>query len=315
MAKTDDTTFRSAVDYTGERYINPLTDFGFKRIFGTPFNKDLLIGFLNALFDGERVITNVHYNNTEHFGHSQTERKAVFDVYCTTDTGARIIVEMQNVYQEFFKDRSIYYSTFPIIEQAKRGPWNYELEDVYTVGILNFAFPEDKKRDDRVTKIAKLTDMETGEVFYEKLTYIYVELENFNTPLEDCKTLYEKWLFCLRNMSNLLERPSELQGRVFEHLFQTAEIAKFTSRDRREYEQSANAYRDIKNGMDSAKKEGMKEGMKEGLKEGIKEGIRQGAHKANLDNAIKMKKLGIGSETIKAVTGLSEEVIRGLKCD
>lgn len=316
MAKTDDKTRKSPIDYTGERYINPLTDFGFKRIFGTPFNKDLLIGFLNALFDGERVITDVSYNNSEHFGHNETERKAVFDVYCTTDSGARIIVEMQNVYQEFFKDRSIYYSAFPIIEQAKKGPWNYKLENVYTIGILNFAFPEDKKKDDRVTKIVKLTDTQTGEVFYEKLTYIYVELEKFDKPLKDCKTLYEKWLFCLRNMSNLLERPTELQGRVFERLFQTAEIAKFNSRERREYEQSVNAYRDIKNGMDTAKKEGIKEGIKQGIeqgiKEGIKQGIMQGAQKTNLDNAMKMKSLGIPYDTIKAVTGLTEEEIENL---
>ena len=300
MAKKGDKTTNSVIDYNGERYINPLTDFGFKRIFGTPFNKELLIGFLNALFNGKIVIEDVSYNNSEHFGYNESERKAVFDVYCTTDTGARIIVEMQNVYQEFFKDRSIYYSTFPISEQAKKGPWNYELNDVYTIGILNFAFPEDKKKDDRVTKIVKLTDIETGEVFYEKLTYIYVQLENFDSPLSECKTLYDKWLFCLRNMSNLLERPAELQGRVFDRLFQTAEIAKFNSRERREYEQSSNAYRDIKNGMDSAEKEG------------IKKGIKEGERKERLKNAKAMKAYGMPDEAISNITGLSLDEISKL---
>lgn len=288
----------------GEVFINPLTDFGFKRIFGTPFNKDLLIGFLNALFKGEKVITDVKYNNTERFGFSQKERKAVFDVYCTTDTGAKIIVEMQNVYQEFYKDRSIYYSTFPITEQAKKGPWNYELDDVYTIGILNFAFPEDKKKDDRVTKIVRLADIETGEEFYEKLTYVYVELENFNNSLSECETLYDKWLFCLKNMSSLLERPAELQGRIFEKLFQTAEIAKFNSRERREYELSSNAYRDIKNGMDSAKKEG--------LKEGLQQGLQEGELKAKLEMAKKLKAIELGSSQIAEVTGLPLEEIDNL---
>lgn len=312
MAKKDDKTSMSPLDFTGERYINPLTDFGFKRIFGTPFNKDLLIGFLNALFAGKLVIKDVSYNNSEHFGHNEGERKAVFDVYCTTDSGARVIVEMQNVYQEFFKDRSIYYSAFPIIEQAKKGQWNYELDDVVTVGILNFAFPSDRKRDDRVTRVAKITDLETGEVFYEKLTYYYVELENFTTPLKDCKSVYEKWLFCLRNMSNLLERPAELQGRVFERLFQTAEIAKFNSRERREYELSVNSYRDIKNGMDTAKKEGIKEGIKQGLQQGLQQGLEQGEHQTNVKNAGMMKSLGIPVETIMKVTGLKKEDIESL---
>lgn len=287
-----------------ERYINPLTDFGFKRIFGSPFNSELLISFLNALFDGEKVITDVSYENVEHFGRNELERKAVFDVYCTTDTGARIIVEMQNVYQEFYKDRSIYYSTFPISEQAKRGEWNYELNDVYAVGILNFAFPEDRMKDNRVTKIVKLTDIETKQVFYEKLTYIYVELDNFNKPLSECRSIYDKWLFCLRNMSRLLERPTELQGRVFEHLFQTAEIAKFNSRERRDYELSSNAYRDIKNGMDSAKKEG--------LQEGIKQGIQQGILEANRRNAKAMKADGMPMELIAKYTGLDSKEIEKL---
>lgn len=287
-----------------ERYINPLTDFGFKRIFGSPFNSELLISFLNALFDGEKVITDVSYENVEHFGRNELERKAVFDVYCTTDTGARIIVEMQNVYQEFYKDRSIYYSTFPISEQAKRGEWNYELNDVYAVGILNFAFPEDRMKDNRVTKIVKLTDIETKQVFYEKLTYIYVELDNFNKPLSECRSIYDKWLFCLRNMSRLLERPTELQGRVFEHLFQTAEIAKFNSRERRDYELSSNAYRDIKNGMDSAKKEG--------LQEGIKQGIQQGILEANRRNAKAMKADGMPMELIAKYTGLDSKEIEML---
>lgn len=303
MAKVNNIPSPFLTDYTEERYINPLTDFGFKRIFGTPFNKDLLIGFLNAIFAGKKVITDVSYKNTEHFGHGDVERKAVFDVYCTTDTGARIIVEMQNVYQEFFKDRSIYYSAFPIIEQAKRGPWNYELNDVYTIGILNFAFPEDKKKDDRVTRIAKITDVETGEVFYEKLTYIYVELENFTKPLKDCKSVYEKWLFCLRNMSNLLERPAELQGRVFERLFQAAEIAKFNTEEQREYEQSMNAYRDIRNGMDSAKKEGMKQGIEQGMKQGIELGKKQNS----IDIARKLKEMGMSLEDIMRITGLGKE--------
>ena len=148
----------TAMIHTGERYINPLTDFGFKRIFGTPFNKDLLMSFLNALFNGDPVVSDITYKNSEKFGTNEEARRAVFDVYCTTDTGARIIVEMQNVYQDFYKDRSIYYSTFPIAEQAQRGSWNYELHDVYTIGILNFTFPEDKHSDSSIFREVKLME-------------------------------------------------------------------------------------------------------------------------------------------------------------
>ena len=296
------------MEHFGERYINPLTDFGFKRIFGTPFNSDLLVDFLNAVLAGEHVVKEVKYNNSEKFGTNEAERKAVFDVYCTTEDGSRIIVEMQNVYQSFYKDRSIYYSTFPIVEQAKKGDWNYELKDVYTIGILNFTFPEDKKSDNGVFREVKLMDIKKKEVFYDKLTYIYVELANFNKEIDECETVLDKWLFCLKNMSNLLDRPAELQGRVFEKLFRTAEIAKFKPLELKAYEQSVYAYRDIKNGIDTAKKEGIKQGHKEGLEEGLQKGRKEGV----INTAKNMKSMGIADEVIMQATGLSKEEIARL---
>mgnify|MGYP000929981161 FL=1 len=296
------------MEHFGERYINPLTDFGFKRIFGTPFNSDLLVDFLNAVLAGEHVVKEVKYNNSEKFGTNEAERKAVFDVYCTTEDGSRIIVEMQNVYQSFYKDRSIYYSTFPIVEQAKKGDWNYELKDVYTIGILNFTFPEDKKSDNGVFREVKLMDIKKKEVFYDKLTYIYVELANFNKEIDECETLLDKWLFCLKNMSNLLDRPAELQGRVFDKLFKTAEIAKFKPLELKAYEQSVYAYRDIKNGIDTAKKEGLEQGRKEGIEEGIQKGRKEGI----INTAKNMKSLGIADEVIIQATGLTKEEIERL---
>lgn len=284
------------------------------------------------------------YNNSEKFGSNEAERKAVFDVYCTTEDGSRIIVEMQNVYQSFYKDRSIYNSTFPISEQAKKGDWNDALKDVYIIGIFNFTFPEDNKSDDGVFREVKLMDTKKKEVFYNKLTYIYVELANFNLEIEQCKTILDKWLFCLKNLSRLLERPAELQGRVFEKLFKTAEIAKFKPLELKAYEQSIHAYRDIKNGIDTAKKEGIEQGRKEGFQQGHEKGVAQGRvegiaqgrvegiaqgqeegiaqgrvegiatgeAKANINNARKMKRLGVSDDIIRQVTGLSKEEIARL---
>lgn len=283
----------------GEVYINPLTDFGFKRIFGTPMNKDLLIDFLNALFEGETFIEDISYSQNEHFGSNNDQRRAIFDVYCLTSTGGHIIVEMQNAYQQYFKDRSIYYSTFPIAEQAKQGDWNYELKDVYTVGILNFAFPENHQ-DNRLVRVVKLTDVLTKEIFYDKLAYYYVELVNFNKGLSELETVFDKWLYALKNMQNLLERPAELQGKVFAKLFEQAEIAKFTPEERLDYEQSSNAYRDIKNSLDTSKKVGFEEGMVQGKNDRSREIARN------------MKAAGIAVSLIVQTTGLTVEEIETL---
>ena len=158
-----------------DKYINPHTDFGFKRLFGSEFNKELLISFLNAMFHGEQNVQDVTYLNSEQLGDRIDARRAVFDVYCENDKGEKFIVEMQNVYQEFFKDRTIYYSTFPIREQAQRGgEWDFHLNPVYTIGLLNFNFADGLENAKRWHHEVKLMEVDTHEVFYDKLTYIYV---------------------------------------------------------------------------------------------------------------------------------------------
>lgn len=298
-----------------ERYINLTTDFGFKRIFGSELNKDLLIGFLNALFAGEKVVEDVQYKNNENFGYNRDARKAIFDVYCQAADGSRFIVEMQNVYQQFYKDRSVYYPTFPIIEQAQKGDWNYELEPVYTVGILNFAFPEDSDSE-AVCREIKLTDIDTSKVFYDKLTFVYVELAKFHKTESQLETLLDKWLFVLKNMQRLMERPAALQERVFRRLFQAAEIATYSADDRKEYEQSRRAYQDIKIAIDTAKNDGRAEGHAEGLAEGLvkgrAEGLEEGKKANAVQNAASMKRDGMPTNLIAKYTGLTESEIERL---
>ncbi|MFV0345492.1 MAG: Rpn family recombination-promoting nuclease/putative transposase, partial [Bacteroidales bacterium] len=114
-----------------DRYINPLTDFGFKKLFGTEVNKDLLIDFLNQLLPEYHRIKDLTYRQNEHLPHTEVDRKAVFDIYCESESGEKFIVEMQKAKQNFFKDRSVFYATFPIQEQAHKGEWNFKLAAVY----------------------------------------------------------------------------------------------------------------------------------------------------------------------------------------
>ena len=195
-----------------EKYVNPYTDFGFKKLFGTEMNKELLISFINSLLKGEEEIRDLTYLNTEHLGMREADRKAVFDVYCENERGEKILVEMQRGEQQFFKDRSLYYSTFPIREQGEKGEWNYELKTVYVIGILNFAI-DDHKPDDYLRKV-QLTDVQSKEVFYEKLTFIYLEMPKFNKREEELDGMFEKWLFVLRNLSRLMDGTSQSVARA-----------------------------------------------------------------------------------------------------
>ncbi len=281
-----------------DKYINPYTDFGFKLLFGTVMNKELLISFLNALLFKEETVKDVTYLNTEHLGTQEYDRRAVFDVYCENEKGEKFLVEMQKGEQQFFKDRSVYYATFPIREQAKRGEWNYELKAVYTIGILNFTF--DSLDPEYFHHEVKLVDMGTRKVFYDKLTFIYLEMPKFNKREDELETMFDKWLFVLRNLSSLLDRPRALQERVFDRLFEAAEIAKFTRTERSEYWDSLKNFRDLYSVISTAESKGRKKGREEGREE------------ERIKNAVRMKQKGYPLEDIVEITGLSIEEIREL---
>ena len=296
-------------EMNGAKYINPYTDFGFKKLFGTPLNKDLLISFLNSLFDGKEVVRDLTYLNGESLGNGYGDRRAIFDVYCENKQGETFIVEMQKAEQQFFKDRSVFYSTFPIQNQGKKGIWNFKLKGVYTIGILDFVFPNHEYPQDSLRHEVKLVDVDDKHVFYDKLTFLYLEMPKFTKGEEELKTLYDKWLFVLHNLSRLMKRPATLQERIFTRLFEQAEIARYTPEERQDYEDSLKVYRDMKNVLDTAELRGLEKGRKEGRREGRKEGIEQGTFEERRKNAKAMKALGLPLETIVKVTGMSADDI------
>ena len=336
-----------------ERYISLLTDFGFKRIFGTAMNKDLLICFLNSLFNGRQVVKDVSFLNPEKVGDLYTDRKAIFDVYCEGENGEKFIVEMQNAYQTYFKDRALFYSTFPIREQAPKGnEWDFKLNHIYTIALLNFSMNEEAFDKEEIRHHVQLCDTATHQVFYDKLEFIYVEIAKFNKSLEELETLYDKWLYALKNLYKLTQRPKALYDKVFDRLFEEAEIARFTPQEQREYEASKMAYRDIKNSIDTAKREGKEEGLAEGMEkglaqgmekglaqgmekglaqgmekglaqgmekglaqgkeEGLAEGMEKGMNQKRLEIAKKMLAKGMDENTIMEITGLTQEQIRSI---
>ena len=279
-----------------EKYVNPFTDFGFKKLFGTEPNKDLLIDFLNeVVLPKHQKIADLTYTQNEHLGQSEIDRKAIFDLYCTGVNGERFIVEMQKAKQNYFKDRSIFYATFPIQEQAKRGNWDFKLDEVYLVGVLDFVFAEDQTHK-QIRHEIKLKD-QNGAVFYEKLTFIYLEMPHFTKHESELETSFDKWLYVLQQLPTLENRPKSLQEKVFQRLFEAAEIAKFTPKEREQYEQSLKYYRDLKNVIDTSFEEGKMEGIIEG----------------KMEIALKALKKGIAIGTISKLTGLSEAEIERLK--
>lgn len=274
-----------------ERYINPLTDFGFKKLFGTEPNKILLIDFLNQILPERHKIKDLNYSRNEQFGQNDLDRRAIFDLYCIGESGERFIVEIQKAKQNYFKDRSIYYSSFPIQEQAKKGDWDFRLEPVYTVGILDFIF-DDHKNEEELLHIIELKNQRC-EVFYDKLKFIYIELPKFKKAESELKDHFDKWLYVFKHLSDLQDRPEALQEKVFSKLFEAAEIANFTKEERVAYEESLKYYRDIKNVVDTSREEG----------------IAEGIDKRNIEIAREMKNSGESIDKIIKYTNLTRDQI------
>ena len=296
---------------TQEKYLNPFTDFGFKKLFGTEVNKDLLISFLNEVLPEDVKIVHLTYLKTEHIGHSELDRKVVYDLYCENEKGEKFIVELQKARQKNFKERTIFYSTFPIQEQAKKGvDWEFDLKAVYTVSILNFLLDDNSvaakkkkiKANAPVKTTAMLMDINSKEIFYDKLIYVHIQIPLFNKEEHELETLEDKWFFVMRNLQRFQNRPKALQERIFDKVFKTAELAKFNKKERMAYEDSLKYYRDLHNSLNYAREEGFDKGEEKGISKGEKQ------------KAIEITKelilMNLSSEDISKATGLTVEQIK-----
>ena len=247
------------MDEIAGRYINPYTDYGFKLLFGTEPNKDITLELVNALLQGKEVIKSLTLLPTEQLGDTKDDRRSVFDVYCENEQGEKIIIEMQKADQQWFKDRSVYYSSFPIRQQGEKGQWRLGLKAVYTIGILDFVFDEDKEDWEYYHHVVQLMDINKKKVFYDKLTYIYLEMPKFQKTEAELETMTDKWLYALKNLPRLLERPAALQERIFKKFFDVAEIDNLSKEEYAKYFESEKIYYDNDGAIRTAEAKGRAE--------------------------------------------------------
>ncbi len=193
----------------------------------------------------------------------------------------------------------MFYASFPIQHQAQRGDWNFELKAVYTIGILDFIFDEDKNDPDKYRYYIKHQNIVTNKVFCEELTLIYIALPKFRKNLDQLETRLDKWLYAIKHLDRLDRVPDALMEQIFEKFFQVAEIANFSRDEVLKYEGSLKYYRDLKNVIDTAWEEGWKEGREERRKEAL--------------NMAKNLLDILDDETIALKTGLTVEEVAALR--
>jgi len=277
------------------RFINPYTDFGFKKLFGEEANKDLLIDFLNAVLPIESPIATLTFTQSEQLPDNPTDRKAVFDIACVGQNGESFTVEMQKAKQLWFKDRALFCTAFPILRQGQRGDWNFKLNPVYLVAVLDFKYDEAEERR-KIYRLVSLKDQD-GDEFSDRLKMVFLQMPLFTKTESELKTQKDKWLFFLKNLESFSEIPAILREPVFEKAFATAEYLNYPPAVQEAYQNDLKAYRDNINVLETARVEGETRGE---------------ANKA-LEIARSMKKDGIDPAVIAKHTGLTLDEIKRLE--
>ena len=262
-----------------------------------------------------RPIAELNFRNAEQLGAEQEDRRAVYDIYCQDTQGNYFIVEMQKAYQKFFKDRALYYTTFPIQEQAQapvvgelanrtngdsiaRGHWSFELKSVFCVGILDFVFDEDKNNPDFLHEV-KLKNRHNS-VFYDKYALYFIEMPKFHKAESELANQLENWVYFLKHLEEFPDIPSRFQDTVLEQAFEIAELAHLSENERAAYDHSLKIYRDNMNTLNST------------AEKAKAEGLIEGELKGKIATAIQMKADGMPVSKISQYTGISEEAIENL---
>jgi predicted transposase/invertase (TIGR01784 family) len=285
-------------------FIDPLVDFAFKKIFGSEPNKDLLIAFLNeVLHDENKQIVDLVYNKNEHPGNNASQRGVIFDLLCTTDKGEQFLIEVQRGKQDTFKQRALFYASRLISDQAPKGnlkSWNYRIQSVYLIALLDGFILHPTPADGFIQDVC-LCNRSTGEIFYDKLHFKYIELLKFDKQEEELATDLDKWLYFIKNMSRMVELPSHLNKPIFEKLFKVAAYSNLTKEEQNMWDAADKIRWDHQAVLDTAIRDAERQVLEEGI-------VRE-----RKNTAIRLLKTNMPLKEIGKITTLSIKAIRALK--
>ncbi len=306
-------------------YLNPLTDFGFKRIFGSEENKPLLLDFLNSYLEATLgLITEVTFLSPEVLGEEPGEKKSVFDLYCVTQNGDRVIIEMQRARQDFFSSRTVAYSARVISKSIRRGDKKYRLSRVVSFNILDYDSPDFRDRNAYFHTVWLKDDL--NEIFSDKMCLCFLELSKFAalTKPDASEGKRRLWAYFLKHLPEMQPAEETLTDGIFKDLMETCRMEKLNDMEKKDYEKSVLDYEDVQDAIAYARKtaleeglakgltEGKAEGKAEGLAEGLAEGRSEGEANATRTIAAKMLAAGMDTAAISSLTGLTEEEIRSI---
>ena len=298
------------------KYADLLDDLAFKLVFGQESTKDVMIEFLNQVIKDRRIV-DVEFLDKEMHPYDRERKSSVYDLFCKTDDGSRIVVELQRRKQDRYAERMLYYSMHQITRQVEAGAGSYDFCPVYVISILEFTLDQNDGCDD-VRTVYRFCEEGSGRVLTDRLTFIFLELPKFNKTVEQLDgNVLEGMYFCLKNMQHLTERPEILAHNVFKKIFEVSELLRMDEETRINILSNMTTERDLRNQMEYAKRtaiaEGHAEGRAQGLAEGLAEGRAEGRSEGLEEVARRMLAMGMDVQQISAATSLTVERIEALR--
>ena len=282
-----------------QRYVDILTNGGFKALFGDVNNKDVVISILNVLLPEHRQIAYIDYMPTELQGPVVDQSKEFhYDFMCRDESGTFFIVELQKYWEDDWFKRCVSYASRAYDRQNRRGQ-NYDVPPVYLIGLMDIevGHPDVEYWKDKYVSEYTFREKESHDLLAETIVIIFAEMAHFDKKAEECVTETDRMLYVLKFIGRMMEQPAWLQNEVYTRIFSACEIAGFPEDKRIKYEQEMNDEKRLRSEYNTARRMGLEEGLEKGREE------------ARLESARKLKQMGVAAEIIAEATGLSIEEI------
>jgi len=260
------------------KVINPLSDFGFKRLLASERNKDILIHLLNAFISYDTgVITDITYLPTELLGIQKEDKYVRFDLFCKNQDGDRFIVEMQNGRQQHYADRLRVYTSLATIQNLEQGDSEYKhVPRVYSFNMMSVNLLEFKGRERFFWSVYPKDD--DNEIFSKNNVYYFVELSKFAAQLEslDMSDERNRLLYMFTQVVYMPEREYETLTPMQQRFYEECRITNFTDMEKQGYVKSLMEHADVQEMVECEREDARQEGFNEGVEVGMAKGIEQG---------------------------------------
>ncbi|MBQ3733085.1 MAG: Rpn family recombination-promoting nuclease/putative transposase [Bacteroidales bacterium] len=302
--------------------MDPLSDYGFKRLLASERNKDILMHLLNVFIsDDTGIITDVTYKSTEMLGVRKEDKYVRYDLYCKNQDGRHFIVEMQNGKQSNYADRLRVYTSLATVRNMDKDDKYYErVPKIYSFNIMSYNMPEFKGKKRFFSKIYHKDD--DNDIFTKNIVYYFVELSKFAAQLETLDMSDERnlILYMFTNVVYLQEEEINNLTPMQMRFYEECQISNFTNMEKQDYVKSLMDYPSVHEMVECERKEAKEEGILIGIQMGIEQGIQQGREQGReegreertLQLARNMLAEDLDSAMVAKISGLTEADVLAL---